>query len=71
MGACLLSNFLLFRTMALWCKFFMRILIWFSNIFRLVIFSMECSCMEEMAPITLAMMVMRGLVFHPLSYSIN
>ncbi len=33
------------------------------GILRLVRFSMECSCM---APLTPAVMVMRGLVFHPL-----
>ena len=33
------------------------------GIFRLVSFLMECSCM---APLTLVVMVIRGLVFHPL-----
>ena len=49
--------------MALWCRLFMRVLILVFGIFRLVNFLMECSCM---APLTHAMMVMRGLVFHPL-----
>ena len=33
------------------------------EIFSLIDLSMECSCM---APLTLVVMVMRGLVFHPL-----
>ena len=49
--------------MALRCIFFMRVLILAFGMFRLVSFSMECSCM---APLTLAVMVMRGLVLHPL-----
>ena len=49
--------------MALRCRFFMRVLIMVLGIFRLVSFSMECSCM---APLTHFVMVMRGLVFHPL-----
>jgi hypothetical protein len=49
--------------MALWCRLFTRVLILVFGIFRLVNFSMECSCM---APLTPVVMVMRGLVFHPL-----
>ena len=49
--------------MALRCRFFMRVLIMVLGIFSLVSFSMECSCM---APLTHFVMVMRGLVFHPL-----
>jgi hypothetical protein len=49
--------------MALWCRIFTRILILFLGILSLVSFSIECSCM---APLTPAVMVMRGLVFHPL-----
>jgi hypothetical protein len=68
-GACLLSSFLLFKTkyvrylMAFWCMFFMRVLIIDFGILRLVSFLMECSCM---APLTPAVMVMRGFTFHPL-----
>ena len=49
--------------MALWCRLFMRVLILDFGICRLVSFSMECSCM---APLTHVVMVIRGLVFHPL-----
>ena len=49
--------------MALWCMFFMSVLMLLVGIFRLVSFSMDFSCM---APLTLAVMVMRGLLFHPL-----
>jgi hypothetical protein len=49
--------------MALWCRLFMRVLILNFGIFRLFSFSMECSCM---APLTPVVMVMRGLIFHPL-----
>ena len=49
--------------MELWCRFFMRVLILVFGICRLVSFSMEWVCM---APLTPAVMVMRGLVFHPL-----
>ena len=69
MGACLLSNFLLFRTkyvrylMAFWCKCFIRSLMFDLGIFNSVSFSMECSWM---APLTPAVMVMIGLVLHPL-----
>ena len=47
--------------MALWCMLFMSVLMLLVGIFRLVSFSMDFSCM---APLTLAVMVMRGLVFH-------
>ena len=49
--------------MALWCRPFMRVLMLALGIFSLVSFSIECSCI---APLTPAVMVMRGLVFHPL-----
>ena len=49
--------------MALWCIFFMRVLVLALGIFRLVILSMECSCI---APLTPVVMVMRRLVFQPL-----
>ena len=49
--------------MAFWCRFFIRDLMLVLEIFSLVRLSIECSCM---APLTLAVMVMRGLVFHPL-----
>ena len=49
--------------MALWCKLFMRFLILAFGIFKLFNFSIECLCM---APLTPVVMVMRGLVFHPL-----
>ena len=66
---CLLSSFLLFKTryvrylMAFWCICFMRSLMLDLGIFSLVNFLMECSCM---APLTPAVMVMMGLVCHPL-----
>ena len=66
---CLLSSFLLFRIryvrylMALWCMFFMSVLMLLVGIFRLVSFLMDFSCM---APLTPSVMVTRGLVFHPL-----
>ena len=44
------------------CIFHESLMLVFGN-FSLVSLSMECSCMT---PLTLAMMVMRGLVFHPL-----
>ena len=49
--------------MAFWCIFFMRVLMLAFGIFCSVNLSMECSCM---APLTPAVIVMRGLVFHPL-----
>jgi hypothetical protein len=49
--------------MVLLRRLFMRFLILTFGIFRLFNFLMECSCM---ASLTSAMMVMRGLVFHPL-----
>ena len=45
--------------MALRCMFFMSVLMLLVGIFRLVSFSMDFSCM---APLTPAVMVMRGLV---------
>ena len=65
---CLLSTFLLFRTryvryfMAIWCMFFMRVVMMDFGICRLTSLLMECSCIAPIAP---AMMVMRGLVCHP------
>ena len=50
--------------MAFWCIFFMRVLMWFLGMFRLVSCSIECSWI---APLTPAVIVMRGLVFHPLA----
>ena len=38
------------------------------GIFRLVSLFMECSCI---APLTPAVMVMTGLVFHPLFYRVS
>src|ERR1700738_2981921 len=49
--------------MAFSCIFFMRVLMLCFGIFRLVSFSMECSWI---APLTPAVMVIRGLTFHPL-----
>ena len=69
MGVCLLSSFFLFKTryvrylMAFWCICFIRSLMLDLGIFSLVNFSMKCSWM---APLTPALMVMMGLVFHPL-----
>ena len=50
--------------MALMCRFFMRDLILFFGIWRWASFSMEW---VWMAPLTPAVMVIRGLVFHPRS----
>ena len=72
-GACLLSSFFLFKTRyvryltAFWYMFFMRVLIFDFGMFRLVSFLMECSCM---APLTPIVMVVRGLIFHPLFYMV-
>ena len=49
--------------MGFWWIFFMRVLMACFGILRLASLLMECSCM---APLTPAMMVMSGLVFHPL-----
>ena len=49
--------------LAFWCIFFMRVLTLAFGMFSLSNCSMECSCI---APLTLAVMVIRGLVFHPL-----
>lgn len=46
----------------------MRVLILVFEIFRLVSFSMECSCM---APLTHVVMVMSRLVFHPLFHMVS
>ena len=68
-GACLLSNFLLFSTkyvrylMAFWWMSRMSFLMLVLGIFKSFNFWMECSCM---APRTPAVIVMMGLVFHPL-----
>ena len=68
MGDCLFSSFLLFRTryvrylMTFWCMFFMRALMMDFGIFKLTSLLMECS---SIAPLTPAMMVIRGFVCHP------
>ena len=49
--------------MAFWCKSFMRVLILILGILSLVNLSIECL---RIAPLIPAVMVMRGLVFHPL-----
>ena len=49
--------------MAFWCMCFISSLILDLGIFSLVNFSMDCSWM---APLTPAVMVMMGLVCHPL-----
>ena len=49
--------------MAFGCIFFMRVLVFNFGMFRLVNFLTECLCMVSL---TLVVMVMRGLVFHPL-----
>ena len=49
--------------MAFWCICFMRDLMLDLGIFSLVNLLMECS---RMAPLTPTMMVMMGLVYHPL-----
>ena len=49
--------------MAFSCIFFMRDLMLCFGILSLVSFSMECSCI---APLTPAVMVIRGLTFHPM-----
>ena len=49
--------------MAFWCMSFINFLMFDFGMFIFVRFSMECSCM---APLTPAVMVMRGLVFQPL-----
>ena len=49
--------------MAFWCISFMSVLMFDFGILRLVSLVMDCSCI---APLTPAVMVMRGFVFHPL-----
>ena len=49
--------------MAFWCICFMRGFMLDLGIFSLVSLLMECSCM---APLTSTVMVMMGLVCHPL-----
>ena len=49
--------------MAFWCRPFTRVLMLVLGIFSLVSFSIECLCI---APLILAVMIMRGLVVHPL-----
>jgi hypothetical protein len=49
--------------MTLCCKLFIRILMLALGILRFVSFSIKCSCI---APLTPAVMVMRGVGFHPL-----
>ena len=68
MGVCLFLSFLLFRTryvrylITLWWIFLVRVLMVGFSIFILISLLMQCSCM---APLTLAMMIIRGLIFHP------
>src|ERR1700738_1065911 len=67
-GFCLLSSFLLFKTryvrylMALRWIFFMRVIMVDFGMFNWASLLMDCSCM---APLTPAVMVMRGFVCHP------
>ena len=69
MVVCLLSSFLLLSTryvrylMAFWCMFFMSFFMLVFRVLRSFNLMMECSCM---APLTPAVIVMRGFVFHPL-----
>ena len=49
--------------MAFWWILFMRFLMAGFGNFRLISLLMECSCM---APLTLVVMIIRGLIFHPL-----
>ena len=49
--------------MAFKCMFFTRVLMADSKFFKYVSFLMECLCME---PLTHIVMVMTGLVCHPL-----
>ena len=49
--------------MAFWCMSFIKKIMLDFEIFSFVSLSMECSCMT---PLTPAVMVMRGLVLHPL-----
>jgi hypothetical protein len=49
--------------MAFWCIFFMRLLMFGFGMFKFASLLMECS---YIAPLTPAVMVMRGLIFHPL-----
>ena len=48
--------------MALWCKFFMSVLMLDFGSLSLVSCSIQCSWM---APLTPRVIVMRGVVFHP------
>ena len=50
--------------MAIWCMFFMRVLMLGFGIFSLVGLCMEC--LQCITPCTPHVMVMSGLVFHPL-----
>ena len=50
--------------MALWCIFFMRgFVLLFGGISTFFSWSMECLCIVPLTPVV---MVIRGLVFHPL-----
>jgi hypothetical protein len=53
--------------MAFWCMFFMRVLVQVLGTFSLISCSME---FLSIAPLTPTIMVMRGLVFHPLFCSV-
>ena len=48
--------------MAFWCMFFMRVLMVDFRIYKLASLLMECSCI---APLTLAVMVIKGFVCQP------
>ena len=53
--------------MAFWCMPFIRFLMLDFGIFSSVNLLMECSCM---APLTHAVIVIRGLVLHPLFWMV-
>ena len=53
--------------MAFWCLFFMRVLILGFGNLRLACLLMECLCTT---PFTPSVILMRGLVFHPLFYMV-
>ena len=53
--------------MAFWCMSFISFLMLDFGMSIFVSFSMECSCM---APLTPAVIVMRGLIFQPLFWRV-
>ena len=67
--AWLFSSFLLFRMrymkylMTFWCMLFIRVLMVGFGSFKLVSLLMVCSCTTPLTPVV---MIMRGLVCHPL-----